>query len=919
MSISIECRGCAMRYRIASHLAGERVKCKKCGEPIAVPGSEEDRPPIEIPLRPDSDAPVVRPKPPPLVAIRIPDPVPEFSTLPEITPPVLNAAAAFPFVPSPPPRQTIARPRDTDDRPRRRPTTAAPEGFSPMLLMIYVGVQIASAIYFSTRPNVAVSLVWTLYISEIVSFFAIVAPMAWLGIWGASRAMSYELAEPAYIKSAAVAVAPAMLLILIKTLPDNPVLILLCAAAILPATFLLIKLLFALTTLEAFVTYLLGAISCTIGRLIQIGLIAAILLGGTMGKNMANTGSSPAFASLFNAPPAAPSPPPAPVQPPSTPDPIYTPPALVDPVVMQLGQIEDQARAMLRPSWINDQSREQMIAQLEQLRSQAEGLRLQSTTPERKSKFEELAAVFTDAAAKAATLPTEAPDGSIYQPIVTSYETWRPASVSSTTAVSYQRYRLEIPTHAKVDLSTTEDSPDGVSWSVAPSGRFTIATAPRKDPRQERPWVKLHPYQKADSPDVFTLDLSNIPVDISYGLLGKMPATRIALHTQLDQPTRFGPGERWVKYVIADGKNWVVLSCAVGGSDARTLTALENTAWSVHQARGDEPRIDPFNAEALVGRLNEDRAVELVRQIGPAAEPALLARINDSDWNIRKNVIQLLGDIGTKKSVPPLLQLCHDSNPQLVELAEAAVKKLSPADMDDTTIALLDLDSGDFRRRGDAVAKLAQATPKPDDPRRVKVSAVLVDIVHDRKQSFGIDLGNLGDAIGVWQAPGTIPSLLPMLDHDADFMHRHTAMVVLAHTKDKRAVFPIVRWLIEDTRDAKEALIDMGPVAEDEVIKLLSNKNADARLAACEILGQIGTRKSLKPLDTLVYDQKAPGDADAGRTAIALIKDRVAVSGADTTRTPATPAAPGQNTDPGVGNNFWAPPTTSPPRLPAKQ
>jgi len=265
MSISIECRGCAMRYRVASHLAGERVKCKKCGEPIAVPGSEEDRPPIEIPLRPDSDAPVVRPKPPPLVAIRIPDPVPEFSTLPEITPPVLNAAAAFPFVPSPPPRQTIARPRDTDDRPRRRPTTAAPEGFSPMLLMIYVGVQIASAIYFSTRPNVAVSLVWTLYISEIVSFFAIVAPMAWLGIWGASRAMSYELAEPAYIKSAAVAVAPAMLLILIKTLPDNPVLILLCAAAILPATFLLIKLLFALTTLEAFVTYLLGAISCTIG------------------------------------------------------------------------------------------------------------------------------------------------------------------------------------------------------------------------------------------------------------------------------------------------------------------------------------------------------------------------------------------------------------------------------------------------------------------------------------------------------------------------------------------------------------------------------------------------------------------------------------------------------------------------------
>jgi predicted Zn finger-like uncharacterized protein len=911
MPVSIECPNCAARFKVGDHLAGKRVKCKKCAGAIHVPDEMDLSKAKELPVKGDLEQ-IAVPVHPMFPHVKVKRPIPikadpvaraeAFVAADAFTPPPAYLAPAVSL-----PGQTVFRQHNFDDPGRGyqkpvRASTAAPEGFSPLLLLIYVCVEIGLGVYAVNQPHVVSSAVWTFVFSEIISFFAIVAPLAWLGIWGASKAMRFELASPAYIKSAAVAVAPALLGALIKALPENPVLIAIGIFAILPATFFILKLVFSLTFVESLVAFLLGGIGCIIGRVIQLLLIGAIMLGANLQKATppVNPGDSPNNIASTDTPP------PTQVDIPLNP--------AVDPVLSQLNTIQEQARAQLRGNWLADTSRERASDQLSAMRSQIEILRPQATTADRQAKLNDVSNVLDELQTKVAQLPSEDADPIIFQPITSASNTWQPNPGDTTAPVSYKRYRLEMPTDAKVDLATTEEAPEGLSWDIPPRGRINVTAFDRTDPRQERPWIKTHSFMKTRGTKLFTLDMVNIPIDISYGQLGKLPATRIA-SKPADNINRFQP-DRFVKYVIADGQSWVVITCTAAPTDARTLASLENAAWSLRQARGDEPRIDPFTADALVARLREERAQVLVRRMGTAAEPALLARINDSDGLLRQKVLELLADCGTRKSLPALLELCGDRNTQYAELARTAVRKISPADMDLVTEGLLDLQSSNFQMRNQGVEKLASATPAPDDPRKPKISLALAALLRDNGASFGIKPETLGDAIAVWQTPNTVTTLLPLLDNKPEYYtRRKTAMIVLAHTKDKRAVFPICRWLIEDTEEATSALISMGPIAEDDVIKILDQKSVKARQAACNVLAEVGTQKSLRPLGYVVSDNKSPGDADAANAAIAQIRERLGTRAPvpPAGKTPAPPQRPQVN-DPGLNGNIWIPPTTSPPR-----
>jgi HEAT repeat protein/predicted RNA-binding Zn ribbon-like protein len=912
MPISIACPGCATRYRLGEQHEGKLVKCRKCGGAIEVRPQVEPMPEVEIQLKPEAD-PVVKVKPPPLHTIKIPDlPTPALST-DDLETAAPAAASPFPFAAAPPRRQpTIARTYTDSATPFKtiRPCTAAPDGFSPLLLLVYVVAQVGCAIYLSTRPNYNGSRVWAYTACQLISFFTVVAPMIWAGVSIAARAMRYELAQPAYIKGAAIAITPALVILLDVLLPFNLMLKGLIILLIIPFTYLLTSLLFSLNPLECLVTYVLGVIGAFVGWVLQLMLLSAVILNSLSGAEkdrFAASGNITAF--LTTASDTA-----APVETAdnSTPQnqpqaPVYAPPqtSQFDPIVMQLTEIEQQVKAMTAGNWMNDQSREQMTKELASAQDRAESLRLQCTTVDRKNKFEELAAVMGEAAPKVAALPTELPDDLIYQPITESGGSWQPMGGDSTVPASFRRYRLSLPNNAKVDLRCTEDAPEGLSWDTPLRGRFTITTVPRVDPRQQRPWVITRSYMKPGA-NVFTVQAVNIPVDISYGQINGVPATRVA--SQPSDSTHFA--QRWVKYVMADGKQWVVITCSAEQSDAQTLSTLEDSAWSVHQARSDEPRVDPFNVDSLVARITEERAAEAIRRMGSAAEPALLKHIDDSDGETRAKVIELLGDIGTSKSVPALLVIAKGNHYRFTDLARASLRKLAPDQMDDTTEALLDLNSNEFMRRGKAVTKLAGMQPKADDPHRSQVALALTALIRDRTATFGVQVDELADALAAWQTPASVPSLLPLLDHDSDSSQRQIAMTVLARTKDKRAVFPIVRWLIEDTEPATKALISMGPVAEDDVLKALSTKDEKARLAACAVLGEIGTKKSLKPLDNLVYYKDGPSDAAAGTAAIAQIKERMESTGqAAVPKSTAPTAQERQNNNTDSSGLFWTPPS----------
>src|SRR5947199_403484 len=81
---------------------------------------------------------------------------------------------------------------------------------------------------------------------------------------------------------------------------------------------------------------------------------------------------------------------------------------------------------------------------------------------------------------------------------------------------------------------------------------------------------------------------------------------------------------------------------------------------------------------------------------------------------------------------------------------------------------------------------------------------------------------------------------------------------------------------VGERKDVVEALILIGPEAEDEVLPYLGSKNKDAVKHAVEILGRAGTRKSLEPLNKTMKDfEKKDKDVVAGaKSAVAKIEER---------------------------------------------
>jgi HEAT repeat protein len=95
----------------------------------------------------------------------------------------------------------------------------------------------------------------------------------------------------------------------------------------------------------------------------------------------------------------------------------------------------------------------------------------------------------------------------------------------------------------------------------------------------------------------------------------------------------------------------------------------------------------------------------------------------------------------------------------------------------------------------------------------------------------------------------------------------------LARLQEKSAAEPLADLLAlgdTDSSTASDALIKIGPVAEDAVLALLKERHADTLRNACRVLKQIGTQRSLEPLKNLVLSPSASVNQAAGDAARAI-------------------------------------------------
>ncbi len=165
-----------------------------------------------------------------------------------------------------------------------------------------------------------------------------------------------------------------------------------------------------------------------------------------------------------------------------------------------------------------------------------------------------------------------------------------------------------------------------------------------------------------------------------------------------------------------------------------------------------------------------------------------------------------------------------------------------------------------------ALSTLKETLP---DERRAEVVKALEPLLNDtniftRQEAV--------DALGVWGDKDTVPILLKaMRDKDT----RRQAMKALGRLKDERAAEPLAERLEEffDRHDAAEALKSMGTIAEKAVLARLNHHDWQVSTTVCEILGAVGTKQSIPPLEKVA----AAGDhmvVDSAKKALQSIKAR---------------------------------------------
>jgi len=116
-----------------------------------------------------------------------------------------------------------------------------------------------------------------------------------------------------------------------------------------------------------------------------------------------------------------------------------------------------------------------------------------------------------------------------------------------------------------------------------------------------------------------------------------------------------------------------------------------------------------------------------------------------------------------------------------------------------------------------------------------------------------------------------VPALLRLLKSD-DYGDRRAAMSALGRLREPAAAAPIADLLATgDASSATEALIEIGPEAEDAVLALLEERHSETRRNACRVLKLIGTTKSLESLQSLLLSPQRSVSEAAGEAARAII------------------------------------------------
>ncbi|TYO92004.1 HEAT repeat domain-containing protein [Desulfallas thermosapovorans] len=202
--------------------------------------------------------------------------------------------------------------------------------------------------------------------------------------------------------------------------------------------------------------------------------------------------------------------------------------------------------------------------------------------------------------------------------------------------------------------------------------------------------------------------------------------------------------------------------------------------------------------------------LKYLRETGEKVIPQLTGTLKNKDGELRLGAAWLLGELGAKEAIVPLMEALKDEDDRVRREVVTALGKIKDPSTTIPLVELLEKEDSAYVRSG--IAEM---------------------------------LGEIGDPIAV-------QPLISLLHNEEDVLVLSDAATSLGKIGDHRAILPLIELFnYEDSNLAecvKLALVNMGQPAVIPLLQSLDHANPLVRERAAATLGQIGEKKAVLPL-----------------------------------------------------------------------
>ncbi|HLP75301.1 MAG TPA: HEAT repeat domain-containing protein [Candidatus Paceibacterota bacterium] len=312
----------------------------------------------------------------------------------------------------------------------------------------------------------------------------------------------------------------------------------------------------------------------------------------------------------------------------------------------------------------------------------------------------------------------------------------------------------------------------------------------------------------------------------------------------MDEPLNLGPVR-----AFSPGQNYPIPY--YGGMNPRNaLAVLATQRTSKYELNSSEPGVVTIRRTSSV-RTDLRNGTE--PRIEASSEGSLI--LDRESGFLRKADIQFKStvntDVVTRRTTGSVQVKLLDGKERLAALEpivamSVPARKLAPEEIEKV---LQDARSSDNNVQRQAAMKLQNADLS-------NAPAELLDLATNWISSDDYTFKNAGARLlADCGTKDQVPLLLKLLKQN-DSMSRSTVIRGLGRLKDPRAIEPLAEVIARgsDGYVAAEVMGKLGPEAEDTVLTLLKQKHLETLRSACNILKQIGTKKSIEPLRELMLD-----------------------------------------------------------------